>query len=179
MVNRHLSPAWPGGPADTRHRHESTLGSARPATRRIAGLAAAILGAGAALPTPAGWTIKDDFSDLPFSVRYFAGGDGSVRGYDYKSLGPTDDDGDVVGGANKLVGSIEFDAQIYGNWSAAVFADSGNAFNSFRTMSLKTSVGTGIRWYSPLGPVRFDVAFPLDSDASDSWRIHISLGPDL
>ncbi|MCB1746887.1 MAG: TonB-dependent siderophore receptor [Gammaproteobacteria bacterium] len=53
MVNRHLSPAWPGGPADTRHRHESTLGSARPATRRIAGLAAAILGAGAALPTPA------------------------------------------------------------------------------------------------------------------------------
>jgi len=139
------------------------------------------LGSNARLLTrlEAGWTIKDDFSDLPFSVRYFAGGDGSVRGYDYKSLGPTDDDGNVVGGANKLVGSIEFDAQVYGNWSAAVFADSGNAFNSFRAMSLKTSVGTGIRWYSPLGPVRFDVAFPLDSDASDAWRIHISLGPDL
>ncbi|MBL8198782.1 MAG: BamA/TamA family outer membrane protein, partial [Chromatiales bacterium] len=45
--------------------------------------------------------------------------------------------------------------------------------------SLKTSVGGGIRWYSPLGPVRFDVGVPLDRDAPDSWRIHISLGPDL
>ncbi len=139
------------------------------------------LGANARLLTrlEAGWTIKDDFSDLPFSVRYFAGGDGSVRGYDYKALGPTDVDGNVIGGANKLVGSLEFDAQIYGNWSAAVFVDSGNAFNSFSDMSLKTSVGGGIRWYSPLGPVRFDVGVPLDRDAPDSWRIHISLGPDL
>jgi translocation and assembly module TamA len=127
----------------------------------------------------AGWTIKDDFSDLPFSVRYFAGGDGSVRGYDYKALGPTDIDGNVIGGANKLVGSLEFDARIFNNWSAAVFVDSGNAFNSFSAMSLKTSVGAGIRWYSPLGPVRFDVAVPLDRDAPDSYRIHISLGPDL
>jgi translocation and assembly module TamA len=139
------------------------------------------LGANARLLTrlEAGWTIKDDFSDLPFSVRYFAGGDGSVRGYDYKALGPSDVDGNVIGGANKLVGSLEFDAQVYGNWSAAVFVDSGNAFNSFSDMSLKTSVGGGIRWYSPLGPVRFDVGVPLDNDAPDSYRIHISLGPDL
>jgi translocation and assembly module TamA len=139
------------------------------------------LGANARLLTrvEAGWTIKDDFSDLPFSVRYFAGGDGSVRGYDYKSLGPVDTDGNVIGGANKLVGSLEFDAQVFGNWSAAVFVDSGNAFNSFSDMSLKTSVGAGIRWYSPLGPVRFDIGVPLDNDAPDSWRIHISLGPDL
>lgn len=139
------------------------------------------LGANARLLTrlDAGWTLKDDFSDLPFSVRYFAGGDGSVRGYDYKSLGPTDDEGNVIGGANRLVGSIEFDAQVFGNWSAAVFVDSGNAFNSFSAMSLKTSVGAGIRWYSPLGPVRLDVGVPLDNDAPDAWRIHVSLGPDL
>jgi translocation and assembly module TamA len=139
------------------------------------------LGSNARLLTrvEAGWTIKDDFSDLPFSVRYFAGGDGSVRGYDYKSLGPIDTEGNVIGGANKLVGSIEFDAQVFGNWSAALFVDSGNAFNSFSDMSLKTSVGAGIRWYSPLGPIRFDVGVPLDRDAPDSWRIHISLGPDL
>jgi translocation and assembly module TamA len=139
------------------------------------------LGANARVLTrlEAGWTIKDDFSDLPFSVRYFAGGDGSVRGYDYKALGPTDIDGNVIGGANKLVGSLEFDARVFNNWSAAVFVDSGNAFNSFSAMSLKTSVGAGIRWYSPLGPVRFDVAVPLDRDAPDSYRIHISLGPDL
>lgn len=139
------------------------------------------LGSNARLLTrvDAGWTIKDDFSDLPFSVRYFTGGDGSVRGYDYKSLGPTDAEGNVIGGANRLVGSIEFDARVFGNWSAAVFVDSGNAFNSFSDMALKTSVGAGIRWYSPLGPVRFDVGVPLDRDAPDSWRIHISLGPDL
>lgn len=127
----------------------------------------------------AGWTLKDDFSDLPFSVRYFAGGDGSVRGYDYKALGPTDVEGNVIGGANKLVGSLEFDARVFNNWSAAVFVDSGNAFNSFSDMSLKTSVGAGIRWYSPLGPVRLDVGVPLERDAPDSYRIHISLGPDL
>lgn len=139
------------------------------------------LGSNARLLTrvDAGWTIKDDFSDLPFSVRYFAGGDGSVRGYDYKALGPTDIDGNVIGGANKLVGSLEFDVQVFGNWSAAVFVDSGNAFNSFSDMSLKTSVGGGIRWYSPLGPVRLDVGVPLENDAPDSWRIHVSLGPDL
>lgn len=139
------------------------------------------LGSNARLLTrlEAGWTIKDDFSDLPFSVRYFAGGDGSVRGYDYKALGPTDIEGNVIGGANKLVGSLEFDARVFNNWSAAVFVDSGNAFNSFSDMSLKTSVGAGIRWYSPLGPVRLDVGVPLERDAPDSYRIHISLGPDL
>jgi translocation and assembly module TamA len=126
----------------------------------------------------AGWTIKDDFTDLPFSVRYFTGGDTTVRGYDYKSLGPTDDQGNVIGGADKLAGSVEFDQQVFGNWSVAAFIDAGNAFNSFSDTSLKTSVGGGIRWYSPLGPIRFDVGIPL-SDAPDSFRIHITLGPDL
>ena len=126
----------------------------------------------------AGWTLKDEFSDLPFSVRYFTGGDTSVRGYDYKSLGPTDADGNVIGGSDKLAGSIEFDQQVYGNWSVAAFVDVGNAFNSFSTASLKTGVGGGIRWYSPLGPIRFDIGVPLD-DAPDSFRVHITLGPDL
>jgi len=126
----------------------------------------------------AGWTIKDEFKDLPFSVRYFAGGDNSVRGYDYKTLGPTDATGSVIGGADLLVGSVEFDQRVFGNWSVAAFVDMGNAFDSFKDMSLKTGVGGGIRWYSPLGPIRFDVGVPLD-DAPDSFRIHITLGPDL
>jgi translocation and assembly module TamA len=127
----------------------------------------------------AGWTIKDDFTDLPFSVRYFSGGDTTVRGYAYKSLGPTDDQGNVIGGADKFAGSVEFDQQVWGNWSVAAFVDTGNAFNSFTGASLKTSVGGGIRWYSPLGPIRFDVGVPLDNAAPDSFRIHITLGPDL
>lgn len=125
-----------------------------------------------------GWTIKDEFKDLPLSVRYFAGGDTSVRGYGYKTLGPADAAGNVIGGADKLAGSVEFDQQVFGNWSVAAFIDVGNAFNSFKDMSLKTGVGAGIRWYSPLGPIRFDVGVPLH-DSPDSFRIHITLGPDL
>ncbi|MEO8223488.1 MAG: autotransporter assembly complex family protein [Gammaproteobacteria bacterium] len=125
-----------------------------------------------------GWTLQDKFSELPFSVRYFAGGDDSVRGYDYKSLGPQDAAGNVVGGSDKLAGSIEIDQQLAGNWSVAAFVDVGNAFDSFKSLSLKTGVGAGIRWYSPLGPIRFDVGVPLDNSA-DSFRIHVTLGPDL
>jgi translocation and assembly module TamA len=125
-----------------------------------------------------GWTIKKDFKELPFSVRYFAGGDDSVRGYDYKTLGPTDAAGIVTGGGDKLAGSIEFDQRVFENWSVAAFVDVGNAFDSFKDLSLKTGVGAGLRWYSPLGPIRLDVGVPLD-DAPDSFRIHITLGPDL
>ena len=131
------------------------------------------------LRAEAGATLKDKFRTLPASVRYFVGGDYSVRGYDYESLGPTDDQGLVVGGSHKLVGSIEVDQRIWGNWSLAAFADSGNAFDDFSGLTLKTGVGGGLRWYSPLGPVRVDIAFPLDKDAPDSWRLHVTLGPDL
>ena len=127
----------------------------------------------------AGWTIKQDFEDLPFSVRYFAGGDNSVRGYDYKSLGPTDAEGKVVGGSDLLVGSVEIDQRVLDNWSVAAFVDVGNAFDNFQHIDLKTGIGAGIRWYSPLGPIRFDVGVPLDKNAPDSFRIHITLGPDL
>lgn len=127
----------------------------------------------------AGFTAKSDFDDLPFSVRYFAGGDDSVRGYDYKTLGPTDDQGLVIGGAGKLVASVEIDQRVLANWSVAAFVDIGNAFDDWGSVSLKTGIGGGLRWYSPLGPIRLDVAVPLDSDAPDSFRIHVTLGPDL
>ena len=112
-------------------------------------------------------------------MRYFAGGDYSVRGYDFETLGPSDDTGNVVGGSHKLVGSVEFDQRVWGRWSAAAFFDSGNAFDDFSKLRFKSGVGAGLRWYSPLGPVRIDLAFPLDDDAPDDWRIHVTLGPDL
>jgi translocation and assembly module TamA len=126
-----------------------------------------------------GATAKESFADLPASVRFFAGGDSSVRGYDYKSLGPRDANGLVTGGSHKLIGSVEFDQKVLDNWSVAAFLDSGNSFDSFANLRLKTGVGAGFRWYSPLGPVRFDVAVPLARDAPDAYRIHITLGPDL
>jgi translocation and assembly module TamA len=127
----------------------------------------------------AGFTLIDELDTLPASVRFFAGGDTSVRGYGYKSLGPTDPFGNVVGGENLLVGSIEFDQLFAGEWSLAAFIDSGNAYDKFKDFNPATSVGVGIRWYSPLGPIRVDVAFPLEDDAPDEYRLHIYLGPDL
>jgi len=126
-----------------------------------------------------GATVKDEFRTLPASVRYFAGGDYSVRGYDYKTLGPTDDAGNVIGGSHKLVGSVELDQRVLPNWSLAAFFDTGNSFDSFSSLRTKSGAGGGVRWYSPLGPVRLDLAFPLDKDAPDDWRIHVTLGPDL
>jgi translocation and assembly module TamA len=130
--------------------------------------------------------IDGGINELPGSVRFFAGGDNSVRGYDYKSLGPTkkvpDEDDKtklidkVVGGNNLWVGSIEYDYRIKGNWAAAAFYDLGNAADDTH-LELKRGVGAGIRYISPIGPVRLDVARALDEPKG--WAVHISMGPDL
>jgi translocation and assembly module TamA len=127
----------------------------------------------------AGVTLIDELDTLPASVRFFAGGDVSVRGYAYNSLGPTDLLGAVVGGSNLLVGSIELDQKISTNWSIAAFVDSGNAYDDLGDFDPATGIGVGLRWYSPLGPIRIDVAVPLEKDAPDNYRLHITLGPDL
>jgi len=125
--------------------------------------------------TTAGWTWKDKFSDLPPSIRFFAGGDSSIRGYAFQGVGP-EEDGNVVGGSRLLTGSLEFDYGFRDNWAAAMFVDSGSAFDD--EPNFVTGVGVGIRWYSPVGPVRVDVAHPLD-DPTTQWRLYITLGPEI
>ena len=127
----------------------------------------------------AGFTLIDQLDTLPASVRFFAGGDTSVRGYAYKSLGPTDPFGNVVGGENLLVGSIEVDQEIAESWALAAFVDSGNAYDDLNDFNAATGIGVGVRWFSPLGPIRVDVAFPQEENAPDEYRLHITLGPDL
>jgi translocation and assembly module TamA len=124
-----------------------------------------------------GFTAKQDFEELPASVRYFAGGDNSVRGYGFETLGPTNEDGDVIGGSYLATFSIELDRLVSKKWSVAAFIDTGNAFDNF-DVDFKTGIGLGLRWYSPLGPIRLDVAHPLDDPTRD-YRVHITLGPDL
>ena len=129
------------------------------------------------LRTELGATVEESFEELPPSVRFFAGGDNSVRGYDFEALGPVDENGEVIGGSSLAVGSIEYEHRVKARWSVAVFVDSGNAFESSE-FDTKTGAGIGTRWQSPLGPIRVDVAHPFD-DTQDSWRLHITLGPDL
>ena len=119
----------------------------------------------------------DDFTVLPTSERFFAGGDQSVRGYDNQTLAPQDASGDVVGGQYLAVGSIELDYMFVGNFGAAVFVDSGNAADDFLP-SPKTGAGIGFRWRSPVGMLRIDIAHPFD-DSDDNYRLHVSIGPTL
>lgn len=124
-----------------------------------------------------GATAKSAFDELPASVRFFAGGDNSVRGYDYEALGPVDENGKVIGGSALATGSFEFEQPLRERWSLAFFVDTGNAFDR-TNIDAKTGAGLGGRWQSPLGPIRVDLAHPFD-DPNDNWRLHISLGPDL
>ncbi|MCC5886231.1 MAG: outer membrane protein assembly factor [Gammaproteobacteria bacterium] len=121
-----------------------------------------------------GTTLASSLSKLPTSIRYFAGGDRSIRGYKLDALGPTDAEGEVSGGRHLAVASIELERAIRGNWSVAVFADTGGAFNTF-SEKVSSGVGVGVRWLSPVGPIRLDVAHPLDDDGT-SVRLHIGVG---
>ena len=125
-----------------------------------------------------GTTSVGDFSKLPASLRFFAGGDRSVRGYAYRSLGPENAEGTVVGGRHLIVGSVEYEHRIYKKWSCAVFYDFGNAINSLSD-PLKQGAGAGARWVSPVGPVRVDFAWALSDKHGRQWRIHFSVGPDI
>lgn len=118
-----------------------------------------------------------DLSRLPPSQRFFAGGDRSVRGYRYEKLGPMDTTGAVTGGRYVLTANAEIDYLFFGNYGAAVFYDAGNAANE-PWPDLKRSAGLGMRWRSPVGMVRIDIAHPLDDPDTD-YRLHLSIGSDL
>ena len=123
-----------------------------------------------------GTTETSDFEQLPSSIRFFAGGSQSVRGYSYESLGPKDGDGDVVGGRHLLTGSVEFEHYFNDRWGTAVFLDTGNAIDSLSD-DLEQGVGFGLRWKSPVGPVRIDLANSISR--GKDWLLHVSIGPDL
>jgi len=124
----------------------------------------------------AAWTAAK-LDDLPASLRFFAGGDQSVRGFGYETLGPENQRGEVTGGRQLLIGSAEIDHPISNDWRLAAFIDAGNAFDDYQE-PLRKSVGIGIRRMSPIGPIRVDLALPL-SGGKDSVRLHVTLGPDL
>ncbi len=128
-----------------------------------------------------GHTFGNDLLELPPSLRYYAGGDRSVRGYGWHEIGPkvqVNGGGTYYTGAkNVLTASVEYERYLFGPWGAAVFVDSGSAFNG-RRPKMRSGVGIGLRWKSPVGPVRIDIAHGLDQPDSPI-TLHLNIGADL
>ncbi len=124
-----------------------------------------------------GYIFTEDFAKVPYNLRYFSGGDQSIRGFDYKSLSP-EIEGFKVGGQALGVASLEYNYQFREGWRAAVFADAGNAYNEDFSNPTEYGAGLGIRWASPIGPIRLDVATGL-SDDNYPIRLHFFIGSQL
>ncbi len=95
-----------------------------------------------------------------------------MRGYEYESLG-VEEGGSIVGGRYLLVGSIEYIHWIRQQWGAAVFYDAGNAVDETSGFEAAVGYGVGVRWYSPIGSLNFDVAYGEDVD---DYRVHFTAG---
>jgi outer membrane protein insertion porin family len=117
--------------------------------------------------------------DVPNFERFFSGGLSSVRGWPFNQLGPKDASGLVVGGKSKFEGSIELRTQLGKYLGTAVFLDMGNVdpqFNAFDFSAFKWAIGGGVRFLSPVGPVRLDAGRRLNEDNTSLWQYHFSIG---
>ncbi|MFC6441388.1 autotransporter assembly complex family protein [Bowmanella sp. JS7-9] len=125
----------------------------------------------------AGAIATNEFDQVPSSLRFFAGGDQSVRGFRYRSLSPTDAQGDLTGGRYLAVASVEYSYPVTDSWRAAVFVDAGSVSNKF---AADPAIGAGIGaiWLSPVGPVRVYLGRG-KNDIDTYTRLHITMGPAL
>ncbi len=121
-----------------------------------------------------------DTAEIPRNVRFFAGGPGSVRGFRLNRLGPLDSDNDPVGGNSLIEGSTELRFPIAGQLWGALFLDFGNVFSepfTYRLNDLRYAVGPGIRYMTPIGPIRLDIGFIMDPrSGEDTARLEFSIG---
>jgi translocation and assembly module TamA len=111
-------------------------------------------------------------TSVPATYLFRAGGDQSVRGYNFQSLGVREGDA-ILGGRVLLVGSTEIVQWLTNAWGAAAFVDFGNAANSWRDYEPAYGYGLGVRWKSPVGPVGADIAY---GEESKEYRLHFNLG---
>lgn len=124
--------------------------------------------------------VSGDPNDVPPNQRFYAGGGGSVRGYEYNSIYPHERDalGLTPGGQGLLEGSLEARYRFNERWGAAAFVDGGNAFDDWsQAGDLRWGVGAGVRYDLGFAPLRLDVAVPLDrEEAGADYALYISLG---
>ena len=128
-----------------------------------------------------GRTETDALVDMPPSLRFYAGGDGSIRGYEWREVGPrvvdADDDGFALGARHVVTASAEYEHYFGGGpWGMAAFVDTGGAFDG--SPELRTGVGVGLRWQTPVGPLRLDIARGLD-DPDSPFTLHLNIGTNL
>ncbi|MEZ8149649.1 autotransporter assembly complex family protein [Vibrio splendidus] len=121
-----------------------------------------------------GINIAKSLSDVPSSLRYFAGGDGNLRGYGYESISPRDENGELTGARYMLTAGIEYQHQVYRSIWLGAFLDVGDAFD--QQADWKRGTGVSLIWNSQLMPVKLDFAYGLDAPEGDEFRIHFSLG---
>ncbi|TCV99019.1 autotransporter assembly complex protein TamA [Biostraticola tofi] len=126
-----------------------------------------------------GWIETNDFERVPPSLRFFAGGDRSIRGYKYKSLSPKDDKDKLTGASKLATGSLEYQYNVSGKWWGAAFIDAGEAVNDIKQSNVKTGAGVGVRWQSPVGPIKLDIAAPVGDKDEHGLQFYIGLGPEL
>lgn len=131
-----------------------------------------------ALRANAGAVIARDEAVIPVTLLFLAGGDTSVRGYSYQSIGARMQNGDLIGGRYMVTGSLELQRPITiaGNrndWEHATFIDAGTVTDQLRDSNIFVGVGTGIRWRSPVGPLQADLAYGLKTK---KVRLHLRLG---
>ena len=109
---------------------------------------------------------------IPSAFLFRTGGDQTVRGYAFESIGVADS-GAIVGGRRLLVGSIEYTRWIGESWGIATFIDAGNAWDTGVRTDFATGYGVGARFRTPIGPIRADLAY---GALNDDWRLHFSVG---
>jgi translocation and assembly module TamA len=131
-----------------------------------------------ALRGEAGAVLAGNDVDVPVTLLFLTGGDTTVRGYSYQSIGNRLDDGSVFGARYMAMASLEWQHPVTlfgdaGSWEHTLFVDTGTATDHVRDAELFTGVGTGMRWRSPVGPLQLDVAYGLETD---KWRLHLRIG---
>lgn len=126
-----------------------------------------------------GATLAGDTTDLPVDLRFFAGGGGSVRGYEYQALSPRNAINQLVGGRSLAEGSVELRSWLWDDIGLAAFVDAGSASSAtFPDLEdVGVGVGVGARYRTPVGPIRLDVAVPLDPPPGDAeFGVYVALG---
>ena len=118
-------------------------------------------------------------SDVPRHIRFYAGGGGSVRGYDYQSIGPRDERNRPSGGGSLVEASVEWRQRVWGDIGAVAFVDAGSVGSSSAPefSNLRIGAGLGFRYHTPIGPIRADVAVPLVKQRdSSNFGLYVGIG---